>query len=59
MIPGGESFDIPVTNAGSLTADWTTRIPPGTNVLLAMSDGGTRCVLLFNLRPLSKLTKPA
>jgi hypothetical protein len=44
MIPGGESFDIPVTDAGSLTAEWITRIPPGTNVLLAMSDGGARCV---------------
>lgn len=35
---------MPVTDEGSYSASWLTRVPAGTNVLIAMSDAGARFV---------------
>ncbi|CDZ97131.1 hypothetical protein [Phaffia rhodozyma] len=42
LIPGGESFNVPITDMTNQRADWTTAIPAGTNVMFIMSDGGPR-----------------
>ncbi|KAL7413275.1 hypothetical protein BDY24DRAFT_370350 [Mrakia frigida] len=42
LIPGGMSFDVPITDLAGRTASWPFRVLAGSQVMFAMSDGGTK-----------------
>ena len=42
LIPGGMSFEVPITDPSARRADWRFRVKSGSSVLFAMSTGGQK-----------------